>query len=205
MAFADWDTAPASPAPTRRIYGVVYELVLSGQRTDETSYVGKAKSMRARMAATGTGHRSPSSIAKDPWKAHILPGRAGYRILERVPATGDKHADEAALRRAESDWIDRRRPTYNDVRPVRPRVHEAQPRKRPARQQRARSRARRGWLTLLVVAVLYAIPLANVLSVVLAAWPIAPWIATPVIATMFAWSTVRAFFCFTRRVARGFR
>ncbi len=198
-------------APRPRLYGVVYELVLTDTPPDVCEYVGKARNMKTRMAATGSGHRSARSIAKDPWKARIRPGAAGYRILERVWSTGDDRLDEAALRRAESDWIDRRSAKRNDVRPVRPRVHEAPPRpvktvpRRTVAQQRAATRARRRGFGFLLLFAAYAGLLARALSATPWPWPPTPWVVSFGAGAFFAWATLWWCVRTARRLSRGFR
>lgn len=122
-------------APAREVYGRVYEVFTTRPDLDgEHPYVGKTcQTIHRRVHAGPRAHTSPESIAKDPWKARIRPGRDGYRQLEAIYATGDKAVDEASLRRAEAFWIDRLRTTHNDVRPVRPPAHE-----QPARTARAK-------------------------------------------------------------------
>lgn len=123
------------------LFGYVYELVLVGQPAVVCEYIGKTEQT---MADRMRGHRSAEDIARDPWKARIKPGAAGYRILERVRCTGDGYdADRRALLRAEMDWIDRRRPLKNDVRPVRPRGEAVRERPTETRAERVRPVVRR--------------------------------------------------------------
>jgi hypothetical protein len=192
-----WPTAPlAEPTLTiptvsakGTIYGLVYELVLVGQPDDQTTYIGKARwrgSVARTMAARMSGHRSARDIARDPWKANIAAGAAGYRILERVRHTGDgASADDRAVRRAEDDWIDRRRPLYNDVRPVRPRAGSAPlpapPKVRPVRVRRpltvADRRARRnGWLFAVLSVVIAALTF-RVVAAGATPGSAAPWVS----------------------------
>lgn len=195
----------AQARPKGEVYGRVYELVLVGQPADQCTYIGKTvQTLHQRVHASRNAHTSAAGIAKDPWKANVAPGLAGYRQLEVVYTTGEgKAADEAALRRAEADWIDRRRPVYNDVRPVRPRHGETvpkpprQPRPTPRvrlspREQRAQSRARRrtslfllllGTLMTAVSVLLYRVEAASGTD-----WP-APviWILAPSLSALAAW------------------
>lgn len=193
----------------RRLYGVVYELILTDTPPDICEYIGRTRDLRRRMATTGSGHRSPTSIARDPWKARIRPGAAGYRILHRVYSTGDERVDAELLKIAESDLIDKRNAKRNDVRPVRPRVHEArrrparQPIRRTAAQSRAAARAKRRLIALAFLAVLFAIPVGNVAAAM--PQPEAPWVAVPTVAPVLAWLTMWWCIRTARRLSRGFR
>lgn len=194
---------PVRAGTKRQIYGRVYELFTDRPDLDgEHPYVGKTtQTIHQRVfGSSSSAHTSAQSIAIDPWKARIRKGRAGYRQLEVVYATGDQAADERELRRAEAFWIDRLRPAYNDVRPVRPPVHEGPqpgwpasartvigraPSKRDLAAARTRARARRrtaGFLTLFVVATVLAAWFTLSMDL---PWPAAPWVASPV-AGLFA-------------------
>jgi hypothetical protein len=202
----DGSTRVFRAQPAGRIFGYVYELVLAGQPDDQCSYIGMAQDMARRMAATGSGHRSPTSIAKDPWKADILPGKAGYRILERVRTTGFGEVDdERALRRAEADWIDRRRPVHNDVRPVQPRTEPqvgprnligyASPKAKlvsarvtaeQERKARADRRARTRAAFFLLAFAVFTTLAAWFVGTMHLPWPAAPWIVSPVLGVVGA-------------------
>lgn len=217
----DGHTSPIGfDAPVREssrkgaIFGYVYELVLVGQCPDETSYVGKTEgSTLADVADRVNEHRR--EVARFPWKAGILPGKAGYRVLERVRYTGDGYdADDKALRRAEADWIDRRRPVHNGPRPVRPRHGETLPPKPdaprrsaarpPTRQQLTERRAhRRGWsfAVLSLIATALAAYVLTRTSWTGAEW--GPWVFSPVLGfggTLWAWLKVTAT---ARRITRS--
>jgi hypothetical protein len=69
----------------RPIYGYVYELILAGQSDTDHSYVGMTTTTIHRRVHGSSGHASATDVARDPWKAGILPGRAGYRCLESRP------------------------------------------------------------------------------------------------------------------------
>lgn len=176
-----------------RVYGRAYELFTTRPDLDgEHPYVGKTRqTIHQRVhGRSSSAHTSPQSVAKDPWKARIRPGRAGYRLLETVYATGDVAADERELRRVEAFWIDRIRPTHNTVRPVRPPVHTLParapraPRRayRPSapREHTGRTRARRrvsGFLALFAVTTALVAWLVAHMDL---PWPAAPWVASPV-------------------------
>lgn len=175
--------APAPQRPARRaVYGRIYELITGDPQDGPHPYVGQTvQTIHQRVHGPG-GHTSPASVAKDPWKARVLPGRAGYRLLETVYDTGDPGENQRALDRAEDFWIDRLRTTHNDVRPVRPPVHEPQPPRRPrttqtARPTPARRRRRR------------RVPVRWVLLLLTVAAGMA-LIAWPMLATDRPWSTV---------------
>lgn len=188
------DEAPASGRP---VIGYVYEIVTGDPRDGEHPYVGKTRNTPHQRVHGRSGHTSPASIAKDPWKARILAGRAGYRVLEKVRDTGaGELANDEALRRAESFWIDRLRPTHNEVRPVRPPVHEVsgRPAPRPVRlteaQIRARLKRRRATRRLVAFVVLAALGTWLVCRVVLAMdlpWGAAPFVAGPAVGTLLGW------------------
>jgi hypothetical protein len=203
---------PATARPTSgKVYGRVYELFTTRPDLDgEHPYAGKTrKTIHQRVhGRSSSAHTSAQSIEKDPWKARIRPGKAGYRQLEVVYATGDDAADERELRRAEAFWIDRLNTTHNDVRPVRPPVHRqpagtgrtarraTRPTVRPpSRQQlaerKARARARRrvfAFLFLVVVATYFAAEFVVALRL---PWPAAPYVAAPVVGTFAAWPVFR--------------
>lgn len=192
---------------TRPVYGYVYGLVLAGWDDVRPPYIGKtvgsteAAITRRVWGKSASAHTSPQSIARDPWKARILPGRAGWVRLEAVYSCGDPVEDDRALRRAESDWIDRRNPVHNDVRPVRPGGRPPRARKpaaRPAPRARARRRKRpngAAW-AILALTILFAALIARV--AVYLPWPAAPWVVSPALGFTAAWSV----FWRARRAAR---
>jgi hypothetical protein len=220
--FGDVDptlTMPVAGPAKGTIYGLVYELVLTGQPDDQTTYIGKARwqgSAARTMAVRMRGHRSAEDIARDPWKADIARGAAGYRVLERVRCTGDgSAADEAALRRAEADWIDRRRPLHNDVRPVRPRVgsapipHPLRVAARPVRPARrptpADRRARRNASLFLALSVILTLVAFRVVAAGAAPGSVAPWVASPIVGVIGAGWLFLSARSKLRRITRGKR
>jgi hypothetical protein len=199
----------------RPIFGFVYELKTRGQAPGTSAYVGKCvgptpKAVQERVhGSSASAHTSAQSVARDPWKADILPGRDGWRILERVYVTGDPEADEAALRRAEADWIDRKKTIHNGVRPVRPFGEQPRPVPRhrvapqPARprpvsareqQRRAREAARRrrtAWrvVAVLLLAAVFTYLAARVVVNMHLPWPSVTWWLPPAIGVALAWVT----------------
>lgn len=186
---------------SRPIYGYVYELFLAGQPDTDHSYVGMTTTTIHRRIHGPGGHASAESVARDPWKARILPGRAGYRCLEIVRDTGDPAENDRALRRAEAFWIDRLRPVHNDVRPVRPPGEPVRSRRESARVGESRRkprprgngrpvRRRRPWPVIALA--LFVIPpvvlVARVVSAMELPWPAAPWIAAPTVGTLIGWN-----------------
>lgn len=194
----------------RPIYGYVYEVILAGQSDDDHSYVGMTTTTIHRRVHGPSGHTSVADVARDPWKAGIRPGRDGYRCLEIVRSTGDPVENDRALRRAEAFWIDRLRPLYNDVRPVRPPGERApRPRRgrsgRPSTPRRPARRRRRKLgkpiaLVLLIAACTYLS--ARGLLMMELPWPQVPWIGAPVLGVAFGWS---AFWRAHRSLRRLFR
>lgn len=183
---------------SRPVYGYIYETILRGQADGEHSYVGMCTTTINRRVHGPSGHTSPASVARDPWKAGISPGAAGFRRLEVVRDTGDPAENDRALRRAEAFWIDRLRPVHNDVRPVRPPVTAKQPprrRPRPVREparrsprERRRVRRTRGRIALLVTLLAVGIYLsARVLVAMQLPWPAAPWVGAPAVGSALAW------------------
>lgn len=192
----------AGPVGPRRIVGFVYEAILRDQAPGTHAYIGKV--MGATQAAvterfhggSPSAHTSPESIRRDPWKARILPGRSGYRILERIRDTGDPEENDRAVRRAEAFWIDRLRPEFNVVRPVRPPATVRQPAPRPRKPAPARGRAAgRDWRRALAPAAIislmiaYAVSLAVFLHMGGATGPIA-WVLPPAVSVFLTWRTV---------------
>lgn len=181
---------------SRAVYGRVYELNLSNPGPDEEhAYVGMTIGpIHGRVhGRQESAHTSAASVAKSPWKARILPGSAGYRQLEVVYATAHPDEDERTLRRAEAFWIDRLRPTYNIVRPVRPFADEllpVQPKARPVRTVRRRARRRvpaRAVLCILSM-LLFTAGVAWFVVAMRLPWPQAPWIAAPTLGAFLGWS-----------------
>lgn len=189
--------------PQRRIYGRVYELILRGQQDHQHSYVGKCTTTIHQRVHGPNGHTSRASAAKDPWKADILRGSAGYRLLETVYDTDTPAENERALRRAEAFWIDRLRPEYNIVRPVRPPGDRPAP--RPRREPRMVRRPRRRRINLRVPALLALMLLYGWMTARVAVnmpWPQAPWIASPIGGVALGWLTYWKIHRSVRRLLR---
>lgn len=202
-----WDGRPAGaeeitqelPPQRREVYGRIYELILRGQPEGVHRYVGRTtQTIHQRVHGRG-GHTSPDSVARDPWKAAILPGRAGYRQLEVVYRTGlGEDEDKRALARAEAFWIDRLRPDLNEVRPVRPRVTE-QPVRRRSTPAPARRRVSGRKVALLSLMAIFTTLAAFLLTAMHLPWPAVPWVGSPIIGTLLAW---RVFWSATRKARR---
>lgn len=183
---------------SRAVYGRVYELNLRNPAPDEEHpYVGMTTTTIHRRVHGSAGHTSPADVAKDPWKARILPGTAGYRLLETVYSTGNPVEDNRTLRRAEAYWIDRLRPKHNDVRPIRPFADEPQPARRTKVSKpvpQPRRRARRSWGSRIRITLCLAFIIAATAgSAWLVAgmrlpWPLATWIAAPTIGIVVGWA-----------------
>lgn len=176
---------------SRPVYGRVYELMLRGQSPDTHEYVGKVKApttIHQRVwGKSSSAHTSPESVARDPWKATILPGRSGYRQLEVVYATGDAMEDDARLRRAEAYWIDRLKATRNIVRPIRPAGKAIPPPRRPARSAVLPRRPAMRPRVFVLLALALAIGYLTARVALYMPWPAAPWVASPVAGVMGAW------------------
>jgi hypothetical protein len=193
----------------RPVYGRVYEVVLRGQPEAQHSYVGKTTQTIHQRVHGSSGHTCAADVARDPWKAGILPGRAGYRLLETVYDTGDPAENARALARAESFWIDRLRPLHNDVRPVRPigEVRTAVRRQpRPSRTiVRATRRRRRKFgkpIALLALVALFTFLAAWFVVAMQLPWPQAPWISSPVIGLALGWTVFWRIHRSVRRILR---
>lgn len=198
---------PATPR-NRQVFGRVYELITADPQDGPHPYVGQTiQTLHQRVHTSRNAHTSAASIAKDPWKARILPGKAGYRLLEIVYATGDKRTDERELDRAEAFWIDRLRTTHNDVRPVRPPLHEQPAKAKPNRPARRPSKAKRAarvrlltFATLVALFLLfYGVRFARV------PWdnPATPWMAVPIAAALTAWALYFGCRSAVRKIKRG--
>lgn len=198
----------------REVYGRIYELITGDPRDGAHPYVGMTEGTIHQRVHGSRGHTSPESIAKDPWKAHILPGRAGYRQLEVVYATGNPMEDDRSLRRAEAYWIDQLRTTYNKVRPVRPPVHErvVLPRravrvavKRSPAQIRAARRTRLRVLAFLALTAVFAFLSARLVLAMHLPWPQVPWITAPIVGIALGWIAFEWLDRKYRRLTRGRR
>lgn len=185
----------------RTVHGRVYELVTRDQPPGSHAYVGKVTApttIHQRVfGKSSSAHTSPESVARDPWKADILPGRAGYRLLETVYDTGDEAENDRALRRAEAFWIDRLRPLHNVVRPVRPAGERGSrpqrkrgpnpPTLRPRRRKPRRKLAKPITLFVLISAFTYLS--GRVLIMMDLPWPQVPWVGAPMLGLALGWST----------------
>jgi hypothetical protein len=179
----------------RPIIGYVYEVITGDPQDGLHPYVGKTETTVHQRVHGRGGHTSPQSIAKDPWKARILPGAAGWRILERVRDTGEGDAaNDAQLRRAEAFWIDRLRPPRNVVRPVRPPRHESGTvparRARPVRsaaETRRRNRAARRLTGLLVLAAACTFLAVQLIEAMRLPYPAASWVGGPALGLFTGW------------------
>ena len=195
----------AGPVGPRRIIGFIYEAMLRDKPDTYHAYVGKCEGATEAAVTkrfhgrSPSAHTSPQSIAKDPWKADILPGRRGYRILERVRDTGDDRENDRALRRAEAFWIERLRTEHNVVRPARPadgrprrptRAPQAAARPAPRRQPTARRPPKQSKVGALVFLIVGFTALAAFLFHLLQLpWPAVPWVGSPVIGLTLGWNT----------------
>jgi hypothetical protein len=206
----DGDTQELSVRGRRQPYGYVYELILHGQSDSEHVYVGKcvgsaeAAITRRVHGRSRSAHTSPESIAKDPWKAGVLSGRAGWRKLETVYDCGDEAENDRALRRAEADWIRRLDPSENKVRPVRSNSRAPRrpiPRAAVVRRRLAiRRRIRLTFLLLFMAA--YTWLAARVIAGMDFPWPQAPWIVSPATGVILGWSTFWYLHRAVRRILR---
>lgn len=192
---------------SRPVFGRIYELNLRDPAPDEEHpYVGKCQStIHQRVHGRSTSaHTSALSIARDPWKARILPGRAGYRLLETVLSTGDPAEDDRLLRRAENYWIDRLRPKYNNVRPIRPFANQPQPQRQAranvtiTRRRRQRRRFPVRAIAFLSLVVTLTALAARVIALMDLPWPQVPWVASPVLGVLLAYRI----HCALRRAVR---
>lgn len=205
---------PVPQARDRQIYGRVYELITGDPQDGPHPYVGKTiQTLHQRVHASRSAHTSAASIAKDPWKARILPGAAGYRLLENVYDTGDLAENKRALARAESDWMDRYRTTHNKIRPVRPPVHErpapARPASRPKVTPAARARRHRAERRIVAFALLFVgafFLVARVVTEMHLPWSQPAQFATATgVTTLLTWWAFVTLESGIRRVTRGRR
>lgn len=215
--YVDDHRAPARPSGA--VYGEVYELITGDPQDGPHPYVGKAKDAYRRVyGRSPSAHTSRASVEKDPWKARILPASRGFRVLERVPATGDPVADEQSLRLREAYWIDRLQTTYNDQRPkyehgkrgavrrpTRPVDAPRPPSKAALAERRARARVRRraaGFLLLFAVATTLAVRVVTRMEL---PWESAPWTVGPAAGAVAAFFAFRWLSTAVRIVTRGRR
>lgn len=176
-------------AAHREVFGRVYELITGDSQDGPHPYAGQTtQTIHQRVHGRG-GHTSPESIAADPWKARIRPGRAGYRCLKTIYATGNPGADQVRLDMAEAFAIDELRTTYNKQRPIR---QPGRPAPRPAQGRIGRRRPRRlpgrllGFLTL---AGFFTYLAARVVAGMDLPWPAAPWVVSPMAGVLLGWLT----------------
>lgn len=193
---------------SREVYGRVYEPITSRPEVHgRHPYVGQTRqTVHQRVHGRG-GHTSALSVAKDPWKADILPGRAGYRVLKTIYATGDPGADQVRLDMAEAFAIDELNPTHNTQRPIRP-APEPRPPRPPSRRELAelsrRQRTRARLVCLLVVVAIFTVLAARVTSGMQVS-PSFPWFASPALGVALGWPTFWWLHQQVRRLARGSR
>jgi hypothetical protein len=132
-----------TPAPQRngrrKVFGYVYELFTDDPRDGEHPYAGQVRAPKT-IAQRQREHKSRAEVGRFPWKARIIDGPRGRRLLETVYATGDDYYDQQILDQIEALWIDRLKTTHNRMRPVRPRHGDPLP-VRP--QEKARPVRRR--------------------------------------------------------------
>jgi hypothetical protein len=181
---------PIAPPARRPVYGRVYELITGDPQDGLHPYVGQTTTTIHRRVHGPNGHTSPQSIAKDPWKARIRPGRAGYRCLKTIYATGDPGSDQVRLDMAEAFAIDELKTTHNDQRPIRPvgdapRRRTSKPATRSVRTKRRRAPAR-VWV-FLILTVVFTFLTARLTVAMHLPWPAVPWVASPAVGVGLAW------------------
>lgn len=177
------------PASRTLVYGRVYELFTDDPRDGEHPYAGQVRAPKT-IAARQREHRSAAEVARFPWKARIVDGPRGRRLLETVYATGDDRHDQAILDQVEAFWIDRLRTTHNGARPVRPRHGEAlPPRPRETWRPLRKPARRRQWRVGLFAAVTLPLMIAAWLAVTAMAmpWPWLPYAVAPVVGVPLGW------------------
>lgn len=185
------------PAPRRPVYGRVYELFTARPDLDgDHPYVGQTVQT---IAARKCGHKSARSVARDPWKARIVDGPRGHRLLETVYATGDARHDQAILDQVEAFWIDRLRTTHNGPRPVRPRPGDPLPARprgaRPSPRPRvARPRRPFPWRAalFLLLATATALLAGRLVSAMHLPWPWAAYAAALAAGVPLGWRMTTA-------------
>lgn len=129
--------------PSRRpVFGWVYELFTDDPRDGEHPYVGQVRAPRT-IVQRKREHQSAGQVDRDSWKARILDGPRGHRLLETVYKTGDDYLDQRELDRVEAFWIDRLKTTHNIQRPARPRAGDPVPARPRGRGRATRRPARR--------------------------------------------------------------
>ena len=191
------DPEPRPDRPHNRppVYGRVYELFTGDPRDGEHPYVGRTTTTIAKRVRR---HKSADDIARDPWKARIIDGPRGYRLLETVYSCGVVAEDARSLARAEAFWIDRLRPTHNDVRPVRPRLGDplpSRPRDTASRRRAgARTRRRFPWRAVLFLALsaVTALLAGRLVAALALPWPWAPYVAALVLGAPLGWRMTMA-------------
>lgn len=187
---------PDRPHGRPPVYGRVYELFTGDPRDGEHPYVGQTTTTIAKRVRR---HKSADDIARDPWKARIVDGPRGYRLLETIYSCGVVAEDARALRRAEAFWIDRLRPTHNDVRPVRPRLGDPlppRPRDAGAHPQRRAVRRRRSFpwraALFLLLTTMTAVPTGLLVAAMHLPWPWMPYVIALVAGAPLGWRMTAA-------------
>lgn len=179
------------PAARRPVYGRVYELFTDRPDLDgDHPYVGQTVQT---IAARKCGHKSARSVARDPWKARIVDGPRGHRLLETVYASGDPRHDQAILDQVEAFWIDRLRPTRNGQRPVRPRPGDPLP-ARPRDARPVRSRRPVPWRValFLLLATATAVLAGRTVAAMHLPWPWVPYAAALAAGVPLGWRMTTA-------------
>lgn len=191
----DPEPRPDRPHGRPPVYGRVYELFTGDPRDGEHPYVGRTTTTIAKRVRR---HKSADDITRDPWKARIIDGPRGYRLLETVYSCGIAAEDARSLARAEAFWIDRLRPTHNDVRPVRPRLGDPlppRPRESVARRRGApRTRRRFPWRAglFLALSAVTALLAGRLVAALALPWPWAPYVAALVLGAPLGWRMTMA-------------
>ncbi len=194
------DTAeiPVRQPRRRAVYGRVYEVFTTRPDIDGPHpYAGQTTTTIHQRVHGPNGHTSPGEVAKAPWKARIKPGRAGYRQLKVIYASGDPAADQVRLDMAEAFAIDELRTTYNTQRPIRspgtPRPVRPRPASRPlparaVAAQRRRVRVRFRMAALLALVLFFTYLSARVAVAMRMDSPAFPWVAAPIAGVAMGWS-----------------
>jgi hypothetical protein len=200
-----------SAAGNGRLFGVVY---CCRTATDRRKYVGESGPRKdpktGRTVQCSPGRRVDEHRAKKTWGSEILPGRAGYEVLEWTTASGRGHEyDKAYLRYRQDVWIQRLNPTENDLRPVprHPDLVQRRPVPAPAAPSVRPRRARRSfaWFRVLSFAfwcVLYASGFGWLFTLTEREAPWVPWVLVPSLALACAWWSLATVWRFWDRLTR---
>lgn len=174
----------------RRVFGYVYEVITGDPQDGPHPYIGQTTDTIHHRVHGPSGHTSAQEVAENPWKARILPGRAGYRRLKTIYATGSPVEDAMRLDLAEAILIDELKTTYNIQRPIRSGRHPQEPRPQ-ARNSRVTARRRRRppvrLVMFLLVVAFFTYLAARLIVAMQLPWPAVPWIAAPALGTWFGW------------------